>query len=110
MTRWRYPGGDPENGPAYDADLKDRHGNLVYDEDGCPTYRRVDGTPYRGPQWRREKREEQKMPFWAGNGIMDAHYLAIHRSGRPYHNPYPPGARHKEFAETWERYSEGGWK
>lgn len=100
MTRYIYPGNDPENGPAYNPDARDRYGHPMYDCYGNRQYMRKDGKLYSGPGWRKDKRYEQKM---LGGALVDAYYLGEEhgRRGMSNKNPYPAGRRHDAYDDGW---------
>lgn len=58
---WKYPGNDPENGPAYNTEALDRYGHRKYDDWGNRIYHRKDGKEYTGPLWRKDKRWDRKL-------------------------------------------------
>ena len=86
----RYPGNDPENGPAYDPNAKDRWGFPKYDEYGNRIYHRKDGKLYE--MSRKMKREWRKYP--GSDPVQDAYYLG---GSTNRNNPYPPGKRYDAF-------------
>ena len=102
----KYPGNDPENGPAYDTEARDKYGNLMYDSHGNRIWRRKDGKPYWGPDWRKSKKWDNKATAGTGYDVMMAYYRGSEDAefGRDYRNPYPPGRRHDEYHRSFTEH------